>query len=67
MKVDVKCPDLLEWVGLRCLTEETTSSVEAFICKVYSPDLQVNCVNILRCKQFRKGNVESEKLPPKMP
>ena len=40
------------------------SSAEQFICKMYSESSDITSVNELRCRLFRQGKVEPEKLPP---
>ena len=55
---------LLQGLGIDELSEETISSIEAFVCRLYSPKSNIKSVNELRCYMFQKGNCDVEKLPP---
>ena len=63
-KVFMMYPELLKNLGVGNLTEETVSSAELFICKMYSESPDTTSVNELRCRLFRQGKVEPENLPP---
>ena len=58
--------ELLKNLGGGILTEETILGAEEFVGKMYmySESSDITSVNELRCRLFRQGRVESEKLPP---
>lgn len=56
--------ELLQNIGDDILTEETILGAEEFVCKMYSESSDITSVNELRCRLFRQGRVEPEKLPP---
>ena len=63
-KTFIKYGCLLDGLGRGVLNVEELADCERFVCRLYSNNETYTNINEIRCKMFKKGAKEPEKLPP---